>query len=253
MLVLNKKTKLLLILTAIFITSAITAELISSKLFVAHIHIGGWEIGSFISIIGILPWPIVFLVTDTINEFYGPKVVRSISIITAIMIGFCFVIVYLAMMPHAFVPDRPDDAPDNWKPGVATDQQFNTVFGQSQWIIAGSITAFIIGQLVDSFVFWFFRKRTGGKLIWLRATGSTVVSQLIDSFVVLYIAFVIPGKFSMSQFWSVGITNYFFKLMIAIALTPLIYFGHFLVEKYLGKETAEHQEEKIAKEVEREG
>jgi uncharacterized integral membrane protein (TIGR00697 family) len=248
MIALPKKTKLLLILTAIFITSAITAELISSKLFIAHVHIGAWEIGSFVSIIGILPWPIVFLVTDTINEFYGPKVVRTVSVITAFMILFCFIIVYFAMMPHAFVPEKPLDAGPDWKPGVANDDQFNTVFGQSQWIIAGSITAFIVGQFVDSFVFWFFRKRTGGKLIWLRATGSTLISQLIDSFVVLFIAFVIPGIFTMKRFWSVGFTNYCFKLMIAIALTPLIYLGHWLVKKYLGKEHAEHIEEMVAEE-----
>jgi uncharacterized integral membrane protein (TIGR00697 family) len=249
---LNRKNKLLLILTAIFITSAITAELISSKLFIAHIHIGGWEIGSFTSIIGILPWPIVFLATDTINEFYGPKVVRTISILTAVMIAFCFVIVYLAMLPHSAGNDPPLNAPKDWEPPFPTDKQFNKVFGQSQWIIVGSITAFIIGQFIDSFVFWFFRKRTGGKMIWLRSTGSTLVSQLIDSFVVLYIAFVIPGKFTMEKFWSVGITNYFFKLMIAIALTPLIYLGHWLIEKYLGKEAAHVQEEVVAEEAENE-
>ncbi|MDQ3111603.1 MAG: queuosine precursor transporter [Bacteroidota bacterium] len=236
---LNKKTKLLLILTAIFITSAITAELISAKLFQANL---GFFV--FTSIIGILPWPIVFLVTDTINEFYGPKIVRTVSVITAFMIGFCFLIVNFAMMPHAFTGDPPGSIP-----GIANDEQFNMVFGQSKWIIAGSITAFIVGQLVDSFVFWFLRKRTGGKLIWLRATGSTLISQLVDSFVVLFIAFVIPGKFTMEQFWTIGLTNYCFKLIIAIGLTPLIYLGHFLVKKYLGKEAAEHQEEKVAEEA----
>ncbi len=249
---LNKKNKLLLILTSIFITSAITAELISSKLFVAHIHIGSWEIGSFVSIVGIFPWPIVFLATDTINEFYGPKVVRTISILTAAMIAFCFVIVFIAMAPKAFVPPPPLHPTPGFRNQVANDEQFNTVFGQSQWIIVGSITAFIVGQFVDSFVFWFFRKRTGGKLIWLRSTGSTVISQLIDTFVVLYIAFVIPGTLTMKAFWSMGLTNYFFKLMIAIGLTPLIYLGHWLVEKYLGKEAAHVQEEVVAEEAEHE-
>lgn len=236
---LNKKTKLLLVLTAIFITCAVTAELVSSKLFQADL---GFAV--FTSIIGILPWPVVFLVTDTINEFYGPKVVRFISVLTAFMITLCFVIVYIGMAPHAYTGD-----PEGSIPGVANDNQFNTVFGQSQWIIAGSITAFIVGQLIDSFVFWFLRKRTGGKLIWLRATGSTLISQLIDSFVVLFIGFVVPGIFTMSQFWKVGATNYCFKLIIAIGLTPLIYLGHFLVKKYLGKEEAEQQEEKVAEEA----
>lgn len=245
---LDKRTRLLLILTGIFITSAITAELISSKLFTAHVNLFGLDLGTYVSIIGILPWPIVFLVTDTMNEFFGPKIVRSVSIITCFMILLCFVIVNFAMMPHAVVPERPIDAPPDWKPGVANDDQFNTVFGQSRWIIAGSITAFMIGQLLDSFVFWFVRKRTGEKFIWLRSTGSTLISQLIDSFVVLFIAFVIPGIFTMEQFWVIGFTNYIFKLMIAVGLTPLIYLMHFLVKKYLGKE-ASVQEEKVAEEA----
>lgn len=248
MIALSKRTRLLLILSGIFITSAITAELISSKLFAADLG----PFGTYISIIGIIPWPVVFLVTDTINEFYGPKVVRTLSIITCCMIAFCFIIVFVAMVPPAFVPDKPAGAGPEWKPGVANDEQFNTVFGQSQWVIAGSITAFLIGQLVDSFIFWFVRKRTGGKMIWLRSTGSTLVSQLIDSFVVLYIAFVIPGRFTMAEFWKIGITNYTFKLMIAIALTPLIYLMHWLVEKYLGKGNAHLQEEVVAEEATKE-
>ena len=245
---LDKRTRLLLILTGVFITSAITAELISSKLFTAHIVLFGLDLGTYVSIIGILPWPIVFLTTDTMNEFYGPKIVRSVSIITCFMILLCFIIVNFAMMPKAMVPDAPIPTPPGWKPGVANDDQFNTVFGQSRWIIAGSITAFLIGQLVDSFIFWFVRKRTGEKFIWLRSTGSTLISQLIDSFVVLFIAFVIPGIFSMEQFWTIGFTNYIFKLMIAVGLTPLIYLMHFLVKKYLGKE-ASVQEEKVAEEA----
>lgn len=245
---LDKRTRLLLILTGIFITCAITAELISSKLFTANVELFGLNLGSYVSIVGILPWPVVFLTTDTMNEFYGPKIVRSVSFITCFMILLCFIIVYFAMLPKAFVPSPPDPMPPGWKPGVANDDQFNTVFGQSRWIIAGSISAFLTSQLVDSFIFWFVRKRTGGKYIWLRSTGSTIISQLIDTFVVLFIAFVIPGIFSMQQFWEVGLTNYVFKLMIAVCLTPLIYLMHFLVKKYLGKD-ASVQEEKVAEEA----
>jgi queuosine precursor transporter len=245
---LDKRTKLLLILAGIFITSAVTAELISSKLFEAHVVLFGLDLGNYISIVGIIPWPIVFLTTDTMNEFYGPKVVRSISYITCAMIAFCFLIVYFAMKIPAWVPSPPADAPADWKPGVANDVQFNTVFGQSQWIILGSITAFLVSQLLDSFVFWFVRKRTGGKMIWLRSTGSTLVSQLIDSFIVLYIGFVIPGIFSMKQFVETGLTNYVFKLMIAVMLTPVIYLAHWAVKRYLGKE-ASIQEEIVAQEA----
>jgi uncharacterized integral membrane protein (TIGR00697 family) len=239
----SKKSRLLLILSAIFITSAITAELISSKLFQVHLKIGSLDLGTYTSIIGILPWPIVFLTTDIVNEFYGRKVVRFISILTAAMIAYCFFIVTAGMQPHAFTGN-----PEGTIPGVANDTQFNAVFGQSKWIIVGSICAFIISQLVDSGIFWILKKRTGEKFIWLRSTGSTVISQLIDSFVVLFIAFVIPGILTMSQFWATAFTNYVLKLLIAIGLTPLIYLGHFLVKKYLGKEAAEQQEEKVMEE-----
>lgn len=230
---LNKSTRLLIVLVAVFITCAVTAELISSKLF--QVDLG--SLGTYVSIVGIFPWPVVFLTTDIINEFYGRKILRLVSVITSAMIALCFVIVYTAMQPAAFVV-----------PGVADDAQFNAVFGQSLWIIIGSITAFFIGQLVDSFVFWFVKKRTGEKMIWLRSTGSTVISQLIDSFVVLYIGFVVPGIFTMSQFWSTGFTNYTLKLMIAVALTPLIYLFHWIVEKYLGDERAHLLEARAEKE-----
>ena len=239
----SKKIRLLLILIAVFITSAVTAELISSKLFQVHLKIGSLDLGIYTSIIGILPWPIVFLTTDIINEFFGIKVVRFVSILTAVMISYCFVIVSVSMLPHAFT-----GLPVGSIAGVANDVQFNAVFGQSKWIIVGSITAFIVSQFIDASVFRFFKNKTGEKYIWLRSTGSTVVSQLIDTFVVLYVAFVIPGIFSMEQFWLTALTNYVLKLLIAVGLTPFIYFSHSVVKKYLGKEFAHIQEEKASKE-----
>ncbi len=213
-------------------------------MFVIPLAFGDLDLGTYISIVGIFPWPVVFLTTDIVNEFYGKKILRLVSIITSAMIALCFVIVYIAMQPSAFTGD-----PAGSIAGVASDDQFNRVFGQSLWIIIGSIAAFMVGQVVDSSVFWFFKKRTGEKFIWLRTTGSTMISQLIDSFVVLFIGFVVPGIFTMSQFWSTGFTNYTLKLMIAVALTPLIYLFHWLVEKYLGEEKAhllEHAADKVS-------
>lgn len=157
--------------------------------------IGSLDLGIYTSIIGILPWPIVFLTTDIINEFFGIKVVRFVSILTAVMISYCFVIVSVSMLPHAFT-----GLPVGSIAGVANDVQFNAVFGQSKWIIVGSITAFIVSQFIDASVFRYFKNKTGEKYIWLRSTGSTVVSQLIDTFVVLYVAFVIPGIFRWNSF-----------------------------------------------------
>ena len=126
------------------------------------------------------------------------------------------------------------------------DVAFNKILGQGLRIIVGSLTAFLIGQLVDVFVFQKLRRATGNKRLWLRATGSTLVSQLIDSFVVLFIAFY--GVFATDQIIAIGITNYIYKFAVAILLTPLIYLGHYLIDNYLGKENAALISEEASKE-----
>ncbi|NTV83522.1 MAG: queuosine precursor transporter, partial [Bacteroidales bacterium] len=128
-----------------------------------------------------------------------------------------------------------------------TDEQFRGVFGQSMWIIVGSIMAFLASQLIDVVVFWLIRSRTGKRMIWLRATGSTIVSQLIDTFIVTGIAFWLPGKISFSDYINTAFTGYSAKLIIAVALTPLIYVGHALVHRYLGKEQSAQIVEDTAK------
>ena len=100
----------------------------------------------------------------------------------------------------------------------------------------GSIISFLVGQLVDAYTFHFLRKLTQHKLLWLRATGSTIVSQLIDSFLILLIAFYFFGNWSLIEVISVGIIQYLYKIIIAILLTPLIYWAHFIIDRYLGKE-----------------
>ncbi|MFM9422247.1 MAG: hypothetical protein RIR06_708 [Bacteroidota bacterium] len=207
-------------LAGLFITNAITAELISSKLIQIPIQIGNWS-HTFITIIGVLPWPIVFLLTDTLNEFYGEKAVRRLSWLTSGLIAFCFLIVNLALA----IPAHPSI-------GV-NDEQFNAVFGQAPWIMIGSITAFILSQLLDATLFHFIKNKTGNRFIWLRSTGSTVVSQLIDTVVVLYIGFVLPGKMNLSTFTEIAPVNYALKLGIAIALTPLIYALHAFFKWFL--------------------
>lgn len=214
----SRRDKLFVILAGIFITNAVVAELIGGKLIL---------IGSFKLSIGILPWPIVFLTTDIINEYFGEKGVKRLSILTAILIAYAFVVLFGAIQVPAasFSP--------------VSDSQFTAVFAQSQLIIVGSIIAFLVGQVVDVTIFWLLRKRTGKGFLWLRATGSTIVSQLIDSFIVLGIAFYLPGKITGSEFVEVGFTNYTFKLGIAVALTPLIYLTHWVIDNYLGKDDAE--------------
>lgn len=222
----SKKNIVFIILAGIFITNAVVAELIGSKL----IQIGPFfGLGPFIMSIGIIPWPVVFLTTDIINEFYGKGGVRKLSFITAGLIAYAFIILFFSIHVKA----APIAA-------SVTDSQFNAVFGQSMWIIVASIIAFLTSQFVDVFIFWALRDKTGGKMIWLRSTGSTVVSQLIDTFVVLGIAFWLPGKMTTSVFINAALTGYTIKLIIAVVLTPVIYLMHFIIDKYLGDAEA-HQ------------
>lgn len=209
----SKKDLVYIILAGIFISNAIIAELIGGKLI---------YVGDYVMSVGILPWPIVFVTTDLINEYFGQNGVRKLSILTASLIAYCFVVLYIALQIPAVKGI-----------GLVSDFQFNGVFGQSMWIIVGSIVAFLVSQLIDVAVFHFFKKKTGNKMIWLRSTGSTVISQFFDSFIVLGIAFWLTGKLSTEVFISSALTGYFVKLGIAIAMTPLIYLGHFAIEKYL--------------------
>ncbi len=212
----NRKQFVFTVLGGFFICNAILAELIGGKVV---------SVGGFFSVsVGIIPWPVVFLMTDLINEYFGKEGVKKLTFLTVGLIIYTFLIVYIAMgIPAAeFSPVK--------------DEPFRTVFGQSLWIIVGSITAFLVSQLVDVFVFWFFRNKTGKRMLWLRATGSTAVSQLIDSFIIIGIAFWLPGKFDFSQYIQVSSSSYAYKLAIAIGITPLIYLLHGLIDWYLAKD-----------------
>jgi uncharacterized integral membrane protein (TIGR00697 family) len=236
----TKKDRVLFVLSGIFITNALVAEMIGGKLI---------TLGPFTLSIGILLWPIVFLTTDVINEYFGKKGVRALSFFTAGLIAYTFVAIYLAMQVKASHFSN------------VSDEQFRAVFGQTSWIIVGSITAFLVSQLIDVAVFWFLRSRTGERLIWLRATGSTVVSQLIDSFIVLGIGIYLPDaagfydkapadRMQFSDFITIGLTGYSFKLIIAVGLTPLIYVAHHLINRYLGPTSAHRAIENSATESE---
>jgi queuosine precursor transporter len=212
---LTRRNKLFLLLSGFFITNAILGELIGSKLI---------QIGPFGMSMGVLPWPIVLIATDLINEYFGRDGVKKLTFVTVGLIIYAFAILFLAMQVPAasFSP--------------VTSEQFNAVFGQSLWIIVGSIIAFMISQLVDVGVFWFFRNKTKGKYLWLRASGSTAISQLFDSVVIMGIAFWLPGKIKTSEFVNVALTNYSYKFLLAVAATPLIYLAHHFVDKYLAGE-----------------
>ena len=244
----NRGTRLFIILSGIFITSALIAEVIGVKIFSFEDTIGVNRANiclfgspfSFHLTAGVLLWPVVFIMTDIINEYYGPKGVKFLSYLAIALIGYSFIMYNgaIVLKPSEYFSigngiDKPDNA-------------FRGIFGQGLWIIIGSIIAFLLGQILDVLVFHRIKKATGEKMIWLRSTGSTLISQLIDSFVVLFIAFYVGKRIQTGQgdAWSlhqVLVTdtgNYIYKFIVAVLLTPLIYLIHGWIEKYLGHDTA---------------
>ncbi|MDQ2655820.1 MAG: queuosine precursor transporter [Bacteroidota bacterium] len=238
----QKRNRLFIFLSGIFITNALLAEIIGVKIFSAESTVGlqpaqlqilGFTM-DFNLTAGAVIWPVVFITTDLINEYFGKPGVKRISYLTALLILYSFVVIFMAMRlpPASWWEQLADDQGNVYNMDLA----FNKILGQGQRIIIGSLAAFLLGQLVDVFVFQRLRRVTGNRWLWLRATGSTLVSQLVDSFVVLFVAFY--GVFSNDNIIAIGITNYMYKFSVAILLTPLIYAGHYVIDNYLGSENA---------------
>lgn len=239
----DKATRLFVFMAAFFVANALIAECIGGKLFSLETLLGtsihpfsllGEEGLTYTLTCGVLLWPIEFVMTDIVNEYYGPKAVRRISFIAVGLIAYAFVMFYLAISVPA---DQSFWTGSMQKEGIPDMQgAFNAVLGQGMWIIVGSITAFLLSQLIDVWVFHKIKKVTGEKSVWLRATGSTIVSQLIDSFVVLFIAFYIGKGWSMQRVLAICLVNYSYKALMAIILTPVIYVAEHFIDRYLGSE-----------------
>ncbi|NLR82052.1 queuosine precursor transporter [Chitinophaga eiseniae] len=240
----DKPTKLFVIFTSFFVANALIAECIGGKLFSLEKLLGlpvhtftlfGESGLSYTLTAGVLLWPLEFVMTDIVNEYFGPKAVRRISYIAVGLISYAFIMFFVAMNVPA----------DGWwlgskaADGVPNMQSaFVSIFGQGMWIILGSLTAFLVSQIVDVTVFHRIKKRTGDKHVWLRATGSTIVSQLVDSFIVLYIAFKLGNNWSWQRVLAICMVNYSYKFVIAIVLTPLIYLLEHRIERFLGHDVA---------------
>lgn len=208
----SRREAAFLVLAGLFLAHALLGELIGGKL----IEVAGWVMS-----IGVIPWPVVFVVTDLINEYYGPRAVRRLTLLAVALIVYSFVLLVLCMQVKAasFSPVK--------------DEAFTSVFGQSLWIIIGSVIAFAISQLIDALVFVFARAKLKANWLWARALGSTLVSQFIDTFVINAIAFGLPGKITPAQVVEVSVTNYGYKILIAVATLPVIYWGHSVLDKYM--------------------
>ncbi|WDS37360.1 queuosine precursor transporter [Pseudoxanthomonas sp.] len=241
----DRAVRLFIALAAFLCVNAVLAEFIGVKIFALEDTLGiaplQWnlfgESGSLSFTVGTLLWPFVFVLTDTINEFFGRKGVRFISWVAVALIVYGFLFAFLAIRT----------APAGWWVGAAANQgvpdyqaAFAAIFGQGMWSIGGSIVAFLLGQLIDVWAFHRIRNVTGEKHVWLRATGSTAVSQIVDSFVVIYIAFVLgPQHWSMQRFLAISTVNYGYKMLAAVAMIPLLYLMRHAIRLYLGHEREE--------------
>ncbi|MHC1776108.1 MAG: queuosine precursor transporter [Lentimicrobium sp.] len=240
----SRNQHLYLILSAIFLTNAIVAEFAGVKIFSLEKLLGlmpaqlpffGGQKLDFNLSVGVVIWPLVFIVSDLINEYFGREGVRKISFITAGMIAWSFLIVLAGTgVPPAdfwLNLNNTDPAGNPFNINYA----YTSIFRAGMGIIVGSLAAFLVSQLIDAYAFHYLKKLTGHKKLWLRATGSTVLSQLIDSFVILFIAFFLLGNWSMQQVLQVGLVQYTYKVSLAILLTPLIYLAHWIIDGYLGR------------------
>lgn len=250
----DRPTRLFIILGGFFIANAIIAEVIGVKIFSLEDTLGleradfsllNADHLSFSLSVGVIPWPVIFVTTDIINEYYGVKGVRFLSFLTAGLISFAFIVFYFAIKTS---PDTSWWLTSYQEEGVPNMQHaYTAILGQGMNIIIGSISAFIIGQIADAFIFRKIKFLTGENRIWMRATLSTLVSQLIDSFVVTYIAFYIFRGVNFGQCTAWAMTSYSYKFIVAVLFTPAVYIIHWMAERYLGKELAANMKQAAMK------
>jgi len=221
MMTLTVQQKLLLFLTAIFCTCLTVGDLIGGKLVSGDL--GGFP---FTTTVGMIPFPVTFVLTDVLNEFYGKRTARFVTWVAFFMALLAFSLVYVAAtVPIAELTKQPD-----WQ-GV-NEAAFQNVFVGSMRMIGASLTAYLVSQFVDIFVFNALKNRTQGRFLWLRATGSTAISQAVDTVTITFVAWW--GLLSATEIGHVIVSAYGLKLLIAVGLTPLIYLAHGFIERTLG-------------------
>ena len=239
---LNRRAKVYFVLAAINVTALVIANVIGVKLFVFDADLG---LGPFAieHTAGMLAFPVTFLLNDLINEFYGRKAARFVAWMSFYMALFGFVLISVARALPTL----------EGIPGTADDKSFELIFGGSALMTLSSIVAFLFGSLLDIAVFGFFKRVTGGRFVWLRATGSTVVSQLFDSFIITILFFqvaqgltggvVAPVDFVVKT----ALTGYVLKFVIALILTPQIYFGRWIIRRVVGLEPLKGEDPEAVK------
>ena len=235
MTVLTRAQRVYVVCAAVFLTALVIAEATAGKFFTAFdlpvpLRILGVEFESVVMTAGVIAFPVTFVVTDVMNEYFGRDGIRFVTYVGLACVVFAFGLLQLALATRT-APISP-----------VPDEAFAAVFGTTTRVIVGSLVAYVVGQLVDIALFHRLRRWTGGRHLWLRATGSTLGSQFIDTAVVLTVAFA--GQLAAGEILAITLFNYGYKVAIAVAITPLVYLAHALIDRYLGHERAQALEDR---------
>jgi len=238
----SKRESLLLAALALFVGFFVTANFLGAKLWEFTL-LGlrpqdlGLEGETFVATAGIMAFPLTFILTDLVNEYFGMRIVRTF---TWLAIGVNLILQPIVLAAAA--------APTvSFTPGIDAEYAhgaYALAFGTTWTITVASLVAFALAQFADIGIFSWLRKKTGGKMIWLRAQGSTVVSQLLDTLIVIYLAFYVLPAFagdphmSASDAGRIALTNYVYKFTLAVVMTPLLYFVRAIVVRWLGADEA---------------
>lgn len=219
-------------LAAIFISSLLIADIVGIKLFRIPLPFPILGYDAVEHTCGMLTFPVTFLLTDLVNEYFGKRAARRLTYLGFVSAIFAFIVINIAQaMPYL-------EAPFN-----VSKASFDAIFGSAKIMYIASVSAYLVGQLADIAVFGFIKRLTGQRFVWLRATGSTVISQFLDSFVVSYLAFSLGRQIfndpnnppaPIEAIPKIAVTGYTLKFVIAIALTPVIYAGRAALHRWFG-------------------
>ncbi len=238
----SKRESLLLAALALFVGFFVTANFLGAKLWEFTLfglrprHVG-LDDETFVATAGILAFPLTFILTDIVNEYFGMRIVRTF---TWLAIGVNLVLQPIVLAAAAATTVSFTEGVD----AQYAHGAYKLAFGTTWTITVASLVAFGLAQFADIWIFSWLRKRTGGRMIWLRAQGSTVVSQLLDTLIVIYLAFYVLPAFvgdphmSAANAGRIAVTNYVYKFALAVVMTPLLYFVRSIVVRWLGADEA---------------
>ena len=211
--------QLYLILGILFITSLVVSNLIFKKFFYYYpFDVSIFDVKLFEISVGILPYPVTFLITDLISEIYGKKKANEVVVGGIFASFFSMGIIYIANAAPA----------TNWSP--VSDELFSTVFGSTAIAVLASMLAYLFAQFVDIQIYHFWKRLTKGKYLWLRNNCSTFLSQFIDTATVLFLLCSF-GEIDWSLFSGLLLAGFLFKVIIAALDTPFLYLGVYLFRK----------------------